>query len=180
MKTVDLTPVCGCRNCRHWTGIHVFVSPGTEPGRTDSEKNEILITQAGDALAASGWNEYDVAWSNSLPGKVADLYLARAGQNDIALCRSSKAVPPGSDTRTNASPRDRYPWIRVAVRELVDMAAFGCVELGLRYHRSYFFVHAGSRVAGNLRGRGSASLIGEPVATSERAEFIFVAQLTLR
>lgn len=58
-----------------------------EPGRTDGEKDEVFVAQAGDALAAAGWNEYHVARSDSLGGQAADLHLARAGQNDIALRR---------------------------------------------------------------------------------------------
>jgi RNA-splicing ligase RtcB len=41
------------------------------------------------------------------------------------------------------------------------MAAFGCVELGLRDHGSYFFVHTGSRVAGNQRGRSLTGRTGD-------------------
>jgi len=154
------TPLCWRRTCRHWFGLQVFVGFGTEPGRTDGEKDEVLVAQAGDALAAARWNEYHLAWGDSLRGKVADLHFALAGQNDIALRYSCQAVPPGGNAGSNAGSCDRCFGVRVAVREFIDIAVFRCVELGLRDHGSYFFAHTGSRVESDQRGRGSESFTG--------------------
>jgi hypothetical protein len=154
------TPLCWRRTCRHWFGLQVFVGFGTEPGRTDGEKDEVLVAQAGDALAAAGWNQYHVARSDGLGGQAADLHPAGAGQNDIALRRPCKVVPPGGDAGPNAGPRDRYPGVRVGVRELVDMAAFGGEEFGFRVHGSYCFAHAGSRVERDQRSRRSGAFVG--------------------
>jgi hypothetical protein len=157
MKSRAPTSLCGCQTCRCWIGIHVFIDLGTEPGRTDGEKDEVLVAQTGDTLAAAGWNEYDIARVDALSGQGADLHPAGAGENDIALRGSGKAVPTGGNAGPNAGPRDRSFRVRLAVREFINMAAFGREEFGLRVHGSYFFAHAGSRIECDQRSRRSAA-----------------------
>ncbi len=59
-------PNAGLGGCRQLACIDVLVSLGAKPLRTDSEKDEVLVTYIGNTLAAAGWNEYDISGADDL------------------------------------------------------------------------------------------------------------------
>jgi len=137
-------------------GVDGFIRLRTKPWGADGQKDEILTPQAGYALATPGRNEHHIPRRHVLWREVSDLHLACSGKKHISLGDSRKTVPAGGDTGANPGARDRRFRIRLDVRKLIDIAAFGCVELGFWNHASYFLVHAASGIEGGQSRAGGA------------------------
>src|SRR5262245_53872662 len=111
-----------CRWDRQRARIDVVVGLRSKSRRADREKDEVLVAQARNALAAACWNQYDVARRDVLWRKIANLDPAGARKQHVPLRRSIQAVPPGGRTRRNSGSGDGKFGVGGVVGQFVDEA----------------------------------------------------------
>ena len=83
----------------------VFVGLGTKTRSAESEKDEIVAADVGNALTAERGNMHDIARADFVRWQLADLNAAAAFEDNIALGCVFQTMPArgdaGSDTRAS-------------------------------------------------------------------------------
>lgn len=121
--------------------FETFVIPVLIPGRTHAIQNEVGCTGVGDALAGTGRNTNDIAFTDIRGLQVADLDTPPTRCDDISFRNSAEPMPGGCRVRPDPRPCDRCQLVSAIVRDLHDRAPFDAREFGgfsaplyLRFH----------------------------------------------